>query len=295
MKTIAIHAADGRKFPNLALMKLSAWHKANGDRVEWFNALLSDTYDTIYSSKVFTFSPVDPYLPDRAICGGTGYGLSSELPPDVEHIRPDYTLYPRADFALGFLTRGCIRACQWCIVPKKEGAIRANAFFEEFARHDTRNVVFMDNNVLACEHGLREIERLAGTNLNVDFNQGLDARLITKDVARMLAALKWYKPVRLALDHASQLPSVGEAVARLREAGCTPREYFCYVLVKDIEDALHRVEYLRKIGVIPFAQPYRDFKNNKQPTREQKDFARWVNRPAIFKSTTWEGYIKNAN
>lgn len=76
----------------------------------------------------------------------------------------------------------------------------------------------------------------------------------------------------------------------LRENGCTPRQYFCYVLVKDVEDALERVEFLRSLKVDPFAQPYRDYNNNIEPTKEQKAFARWVNRKQIFKSCTWEEY-----
>lgn len=290
VKNIAVHTPDKTNFPNIALMKLSAWHKSQGDSVEWFNALFQEKYDVIYSSKVFTFTQDDGRLPDRAIKGGTGYGVMSFLPDEVEHIKPDYSLYPNCDFAAGFLTRGCIRKCPWCVVPKKEGGIKRHAHFEEFERDDTNKIVFMDNNPLACNHGLAEIERLAGTKFRVDFNQGLDARLIAADetIAEMLASLKWYKPVRLACDQKSQMESVGKAVKFLRKHGCKPKNYFCYVLVKDIPDALERVEFLRNIGVDPFAQPYRDFENNTQPTREQKKFARWVNHKAMFKSVKWE-------
>lgn len=290
---IALHDSEGMKFPNLALMKISAWHKANGDRVEWFNALMSDEYDKVYSAKVFTFTPVDPYLPDMAVRGGTGYGLKAELPAGIEHIRPDYDLYPQADFALGFLTRGCIRQCPWCIVPKKEGTIREHAFFEEFARHDTRNIVFMDNNVLAHEHGIREIERLAGSGYKVDFNQGLDARIIgaNPDIAKRLAALKWYKPLRLACDKSSQMPHVEKAAGLLRSFGCKPSIFSCYVLVTDIEDAYRRVEFLRRLNIDPFAQPYRDFEKNLPPSSEQRRFARWVNHKAIFKTVAWKDYL----
>lgn len=289
---IALHDSEGMKFPNLALMKIAAWHKSKGDTVGWFNSLMEDEYDKIYSSKVFTFTPVDPYLPNRTIRGGTGYEIASQLPPDVEHIHPDYSIYPRADFAMGFLTRGCIRKCPWCIVPKKEGYIREHAFFEEFARNDTRNIVFMDNNVLAHPHGLREIERLAETKYRVDFNQGLDARLIgdNPEIAKSLAALKWFKPLRLACDQSSQMPHIEKAASLLRYFGCKPTVFSCYVLVQDIEDAHRRVSFLRKLNIEPFAQPYRDFKNNIPPTAEQRNFARWVNHKAIFKSVAWEEY-----
>lgn len=116
---IGLHDADGHSgFPNYALMKLSAWHKACGDAVERWNPMFR--YDRVYSSKVFTFSPEDPYLPEDAVRGGTGYGKYEDLPDEIDGMFPDYSLYPKADYAIGFLTRGCIRACPWCIVPKKE-------------------------------------------------------------------------------------------------------------------------------------------------------------------------------
>lgn len=285
---VALHDSDGTAFPNLALMKLSAWHKAKGDTVTRFMALGS--YDQIYSSKVFTFSYDDPYLPVNAICGGTGYGPDNSaciLPPEVEHICPDYGFY-NLKYSLGFLTRGCSRACPWCIVPQKEGKIRAHADIEEFARH--HDVVLMDNNVLAHSHGIEQIEKMARMGLRVDFNQGLDARLIDASIARRLAALRWLKPIRLACDHSSQMPSVEQAVRLLREAGATPKAYSCYVLVKDIDDALERVEFLRALKVDAFAQPYRDLSSNKEPASELKKFARWVNHKAIFKTVTWANY-----
>lgn len=290
MGLIALHTPEKTKFPNLALMKLSAWHKARGDAVEWFNPLFSESYDTIYSSKVFTFTPEDGRLPDRAQKGGSGYNLTAELPEAVEHTMPDYALYPECDYSLGFLTRGCIRHCPWCVVPEKEGSIRPHAHFEEFTRTDSRFIVFMDNNVLASIHGLNEIARLATTNYRVDFNQGLDARLIAGDesIAELLGTLKWYKPLRLACDRKEQMESVEQAVVLLRKHECKPTRFFCYVLVKDIPDALERVEFLRKLNVDPFAQPYRDFENNTQPTLEQRKFARWVNHKAMFKSVKWE-------
>ena len=125
---VGLHDCDGHGYPNLALMKLSAWHKAQGDDVRWFIPLAQ--YDRVYSSKVFTFTPDDPYLPSDAIKGGTGYGASLNLPDEVEHMCPDYELYHCKE-SYGFLTRGCPNACPWCIVQKKEGKIRAHADIEE--------------------------------------------------------------------------------------------------------------------------------------------------------------------
>lgn len=279
---IGLHDSDNTGFPNLALMKLSAWHKAQGDTVEWWNPLL--TYDRVYSSKVFTFTPECPYLPENTVKGGTGYGILDELPPDVDAVFPDYSIYPKCDHAIGFLTRGCIRKCPWCIVPKKEGKIRPYRTWQEIKRPDSRDIVFMDNNVLAHEWGLKQIEDMGGKNVRVDFNQGLDARLITDNVAQMLARLKWINYIRMSADTDAMLDVVLTAIDRLGKYGVKPYRVFVYVLIQDIESGERRVIALRDVGANPFAQPYRDFTTNAEPPQEQRDLARWVNHKAIFKT-----------
>lgn len=279
---IGLHDSDNTGFPNLALMKLSAWHKVHGDTVEWWNPLLN--YDRVYSSKVFTFTPECPYLPENTVKGGTGYGNMDELPTEIDDMFPDYSIYPNCDHAIGFLTRGCIRACPWCIVPKKEGKIRPYRSWREIKRPDSRDIVFMDNNVLACPWALLEIEDMIGENVRVDFNQGLDARLITDDVAEMLSKLKWIRQIRMSADTDVMLNVVLTAIDRLKKYGVKPYKVFVYVLVQDIESAERRVISLRKIGADPFAQPYRDFTTNAEPPLEQRQFARWVNHKGIFKT-----------
>lgn len=282
---IRLHDSDKTGYPNLALMKLSAWHKAQGDTVEWFSPI--ETYDKVYSSKGFTFTPDDPYLPADAIKGGSGYGLVADaLPDEIEHICPDYSLYG-IDYSMGFLTRGCNRNCNWCNVPRREGKTRRNADVDEFLRHS--EAVLMDNNVLQHQHGIEQIEKLAKLGIKVDFNQGLDSRLIDDGIARLLASLKWRSPLRLACDHAGMMPGIQRAVELLRWHNCTPSRYFCYVLVKDIPDALERIRFLKGIYIDPFAQPYIS-PDGSPPNAEQKMFARWVNHKAEFKSRTWEQY-----
>ncbi len=282
---IAIHDADQTGYPNLALMKLSTWHKQQGASVEWFNPLFGP-FDKVLSSKVFTYTKEDPYLPEEADKGGIGYDFFSNLPDDVEHIVPDYSLY-ELDHSMGFLTRGCPRRCKWCLVPEKEGAIRAHADIEEFAKH--KDVVLMDNNVLAHSHGIEQLKKIARLGLKVDFNQGLDARYIDDAVARLLAAVKWLRPLRLACDHKGQMKIIRKTVELLRWHNVTPRNYFCYVLVKDVDDAVERVRFLKGMGVTPFAQPYRD-RIGTEPTKKQRHFARWVNHKAVFNSSTWGEY-----
>lgn len=286
---IGLIDVDGHNgFPNLALMKLSAWHKQQGDSVEWWNGF--EHYNRVYMSKVFTFTPDEDTVidADEVIRGGTGYKDYTALPDDVESTFPDYSIYPAVDYAIGFLTRGCIRKCPWCVVPMKEGRIHAAGTWEQIKRPDSRNIVFLDNNVLASEHGLSQIEDMGGRKIWVDFNQGLDARLITPEIAAMLKRLRWIKYIRVACDTDEMIPIVEQAVTYLREAG-SKTQIFSYVLVKDIDSALKRALALREMGVNPFAQPYRDFDGH-EPNADLKRFARWVNHKAIFKTVRWEDY-----
>jgi len=283
---------DGHNFPNLALMKISAYHKSIGDNVSWVDI---GSYDRTYMSKVFTFSP--DYSKGFAnygeiIKGGTGFKINNTLPSKIDKLCPDYSIYPKFTAAYGFLTRGCPNKCSWCVVPKKEGNIKPYADIEEFLQ-DRKEAILMDNNVLAHEHGLQQIEKIIRLGIKIDFNQGLDARIIAKDksIAELLSNVKWSRYLRLACDTKSQIPYIEKAVNNLKEHGFKTYKLFFYVLVKDIPDALERIEYLKTIGgVHPFAQPYRDFTTNKQPTNEQRRFSRWVNHQAVFNTVEWSEY-----
>ena len=289
MKKIAIHHSDKTKYPNLALMKLSSHYKNMGDSVSWYDPIFSEEQDIIYSSKVFTFTPTEKLHGSNVVYGGSGYDIKKTLPDNIEHICPDYSLYD-IGYSLGFLTRGCINKCSFCIVPEKEGEIRKHADIEEFLRHD--KVVFMDNNVLASDHGIDQIGRLSELKVKVDFNQGLDSRLIDPFVAKRLSKLKWLSPVRLACDSHKQISDIKKAVTLLRWENVTPRRYFVYCLIKDVGEAVERIKILKGLDLDVFAQPYIDIQGN-QPTKAQKDLARWVNHKAIFKSVCWDEYKTN--
>lgn len=285
---IGLHDSDNTGFPNLALMKLSAYLRKEGHQTEVYS--VGKKYGRVYSAKVFSFTAQCEHLPNDCIKGGTGYGdYSVVLPSKVEHILPDYSLYG-ATFSLGFITRGCPNKCSWCIVPKKEGVIRPHSDVSEFIAH--KDVVLMDNNVLAIDHGIDQIQELIKLGVRVDFNQGLDARRVDAHIAKILSRLKWLHPVRFACDTLSQMIAVQKAVTLLRWNNCTPRRYFVYVLVKDIDDAIERIQFLKGLDLDPFAQPYRDFSTNVEPTQEQKDLARWCNHKAIFKTVSWDEYKK---
>ena len=286
---IGLIDVDSHNFPNLALMKISAYHKAQGDEVEWWNGF--EAYDRVYMSKVFTFSPdMDTVINAKEIVrGGTGYKDYGSLSPEIEATYPDYSIYPKWKPAIGFLTRGCIRNCPWCIVPRKEGKIRPAATWQEIKRSDSREIVFMDNNVLACDHGLKQIKDMGVKPVWVDFNQGLDARLITPEVAQLLARLRWIRFVRMSCDTKAMLPVVLNAAQNMVEAGISRSRFWCYVLVQDVQEAHEIVMGLDYNGITPFAQPYRDYDGG-EPTAEQKHFARWVNCKQLFKSCSWADY-----
>lgn len=292
---ICLVDVDGHNFPNLALMKLSAWHKSQGDTVSWYDPLFSRP-DKIYASKVFSFTPnYHNYAPGHPepIRGGTGYNLDA-LPSEIEAMQPDYSLYPRFPAAYGFLTRGCIRKCPWCIVPKKEGYIHIVNYIENIAA-GRKEVVLLDNNFLAEDYFFvsSQLKTAAEMRLKLDFNQGLDARLVTEEIAMLLAACKWQRHIRFSCDTEAMLPHIRNAIGLLLEAGYK-KEVFVYVLAREVEETHERIVRLCEIDkrIIPFCQPYRDFSAGSEVSRELKDLARWCNVQSIRKTTDFKNYKK---
>jgi hypothetical protein len=293
---IALHDADRehlkrKTFPNYALMKIAAYHKARGDTVEWWNPLLNDTYGMIYSSKVFDFTPENPYLPQWAIKGGTGYNVQSKLPPEIDETPPDYSIYPACDHALGFITRGCPNKCRWCVVPEKEGGIQPYRKWREIAR-EWRDIVLMDNNILASDFGIAQLEELAFRPIRIDVNQGLDARLVDERIASILSWMKWRKFIRFSCDTVPQIESIENAAALLKSCGIPPSKLFIYLLVtKDIDDAAHRVERLKRLGAVTiYAQAERNERLGIVPNRAQMDFAQRYIYGGLFRRETWAEY-----
>lgn len=290
---IGLIDVDGHNFPNLALMKLSAWHKAQGDEVEWYSPLFAtEPFDKVYMSKVFTFTPDYEWAINakKIVKGGTGYGLYEDLPAEIEYTFPDYSLYPQYPFAVGFLTRGCIRKCPWCVVPRKEGYIHPVNTWQNIKRPDSRDIVFLDNNVLASEHGISQMESMIGQNVRIDFNQAMDARLVTAEIAEIISKLKWIKYIRFACDTSSMIPAIERTVNLLGKHGVKPYRIFVYTLIQDCDEALKRIYAMDALGVMPFAQPYRDFVNGYEPAQEQKRLARWCNMKATHRTVKYEDY-----
>jgi hypothetical protein len=290
---IGLIAADGHNFPNLALMKISAFHKQQGDTVEWVNYF--EQYDKVYISKIFTFTPdIHTVIQTGEIeRGGTGYDIRKKLTEEIDRLQPDYSIYSGyGKTAYGFLTRGCNRHCAWCVVPQKEGGITPYMDIETVLQ-GRKAAILMDNNILACDFGLRQIEKIINLKCRVDFNQGLDCRLVTDDVAGMLSKVKWIKQIRFSCDTMAMIEPLTKAIEKLNRHGVKNWRIFVYVLVKDVADANERCNILKRLGVIPFAQPYRDFTGKNNPTIEQIRFARYVNRHEIFKTIEFKDYKTN--
>lgn len=295
---IGLHDAEfdhmkQKTFPNLALMKLSAYHKEQGDNVSWWMPMLP--FDRVYSSKIFDFTPENPYLPTDTIRGGTGYRdllVTHKLPNDVDNFFPDYSIYPQCDFAIGYLTRGCPRKCRWCVVPEKEGDIAPYRKWQDVVRSDTNKLTLMDNNILACGHGINQMIELGETEYKVDLNQGMDGRLVTPEIAKILSRMKWQRFIRFSCDRKEQLEAIENTLDLLGEQGIKPYRVSIYVLVtEDIEDAVYRVERLKKYKAISlYAQPEQNAIKGIYPNQQQKEFANRYIQGRCYASETWEEY-----
>lgn len=254
-----------RVFPNLVLMKLSAFHKAKGDEV-FLNFPLCQP-DISYASCVFTWnSKRGNGLAPEVIIGGSGINLKSELPPETEHIMPDYSLYPNVNFSLGFTSRGCIRKCPWCIVPEKEGIIKPTARIYEFWDRHHKKIILLDNNLLSAPNWRLTMDDLIAEELEVDFNQGLDIRLVNEDNVGYLKRVK-AKQLRFAFDDIAYEKAVKKGIQLLLSNGISPRKLSFYVLTgynNDAGNAVKRMEILNSYNVDIYPMIYKG-EDGKEP------------------------------
>lgn len=304
---IGLIDVDGHKFPNLALMKISAYHKGKGDTVEWYSAF--EHYDIVYMSKVFKFKPDYRFTianADRVERGGTGYDLHKHLPEEIDRLQPDYSIYPHIDSrtAYGFLTRGCPNRCPWCVVPRKEGRIRPYMDVEEIAVEGRDKLVLMDNNILAAgEYAVEQLEKIIRNGYQVDFNQALDARLVDDRFARLLAQVHWInRRIRFGCDTKGQIEECERAIRMINGYGYKG-EYFLYTMIggkSDFKESYERVHYWWRRNheqrlehlpnIYPYAQPYRDPDNAQNTPMWQRDMAQWVNKHQIFQLTDFKDF-----
>lgn len=287
---IGLIDVDGHNWPNLALMKLSAWHKAQGDTVEWWDGFAH--YDRVYMSRVFddTYSAdePEPCNADEIIKGGTGYGLDNKLPDEVEHMMPDYGLYDNVDIvdtAYGFLTRGCPRGCSFCIVAEKEGRKSVKvADLSEFWKGQ-KNIKLLDPNLLACTEHMELLNQLAESRAYVDFTQGMDARLLTESNIAAINKVK-LKNIHFAWDDMRQSDAVlrglklyAENAAR-KINGSYATVYVLTNFGTTMEENLYRIYTLVSMGFDPYVMIY----DKPHAPREVRRLQRWCNAVWIRKA-----------
>lgn len=276
----------GKKgFPNLALMKLSAYHKSLGDEVGLLDRIVFKP-DRVYVSVPFSWNLQNalgikllyPEIDFRY--GGSGYSFDT-LPDVIEHILPDYGLYP-IDFSMGFTSRGCVRKCEFCIVPSKEGFIHDHAPLTEFLNPYHRKVMLLDNNLLATPSYRNTLLQIRDLWLKVDFNQGLDIRLVNRENAALLADIRYYgypdwsrRTLRFAFDNMRDKPLIERGIQYLLEAGIKASHLFFYILAgfdSTVEEDVARVELIKSYGSVPFIMKY-----NRKTTKHLNKLAKWVN------------------
>lgn len=289
---IGLIDVDGHNYPNLALMKLSAWHKQQGDTVKWYEPLFdgfpAPPLDRVYMSKVFTFTPDYEFTINakEIIKGGTGYFYpdgGAPLPEEIEHVSPDYELYGIKNIAYGFLTRGCPRGCEFCIVGQKEGRTSKKvADLKEFW-NGQKNIVLMDPNILACRQHAELLGQLIKSGAYVDFNQGIDARLLTAENIELLKKIK-IKEIHFAWDNPEDENQIIPKLKMFKEmTGIREREAIVYMLTNfnsSFEEDLHRVYTIREIGMTPYTMIYEKEKTKKtDPVRRLQS---WTNNKIIW-------------
>lgn len=279
---IGLIDVDGHNFPNLALMKISAWHKVQGDEVEWFFGF--SKYDKVYMSKVFTFTDDFNIVINASeiVKGGTGYDLENVLPEEIENMYPDYSLYNISDTAYGFLTRGCPRGCKFCIVAEKEGQCSKKvADLNQFWKGQ-KNIEILDPNLLACEEWENLLQQLIDSKAIVNINQGMDIRFIlTKEKAEMINKLK-IKMLHFAWDNYefSTYEKLKEFRPLLKFDSRRLRVYVLTNFNTSFEQDIDRVYKLRELGYDPYITIFEKW----NAPREIKRLQRWVNSKFIFRS-----------
>ena len=285
---IGLVDVDSHNFPNLALMKISAYHKRSGDQVEWWNELKS--YDRVYQSKIFTdlYSKDNEYviMADEVVKGGTGYDLKNKLPEEIEHQYPDYSLYDIKDKAYGFLTRCCPRGCPFCIVKEKEGNTHTVADLDEWWRGQ-KEIMLMDSNITASKDCERLFNQLIDSKAIINFEGGLDIRLLTDKGADQINQMKT-SMIHFAWDNYEF--DTYEKLKRFRPMfKADGRKLRVYVLTNfntTHDQDIERVYKLKELDYDPYVMIY----NKPKAPKVTKRLQRWCNNKFIFRSCEFENY-----
>lgn len=303
---IGLIDVDGHNYPNLPLMKISAWHKSQGDSVEWYEPLFSGHMDRVYMSKVFSFTPDYEWCIDADVIekGGTGYAIilrggreyydkakDKPLPKEIEHIYPDYELYGITDTAYGFLTRGCPRGCGFCHVKDKEGLCSTKvADLSEFWRGQ-KNIVLCDPNLLACKDHMDLLQQLVDSKAKVNFNQGLDIRLVNDQNLELLKKIK-LESIHFAFDRWQDKDIIEPKLRQFVKKTGYHRgkgNVMCYILCNfdtTLEQDIYRIQLCRELNISPYPMIY----DKEHCDQVYKKLQRWCNNVIFWSCPTFEEY-----
>lgn len=280
---IGLIDVDGHNFPNLALMKISAWHKLQGDQVEMLFPM--QHYNIVYQSKVFDISPDFETCinADQIVKGGRAYNKKLKLPQEIECMCPDYSLYNIKNEAYGQLTRGCPRGCPFCDVVNIEGNKSYKvADLSQFWRGQ-KEIKLLDPNTLACKDKIELLDQLIDSKAWVDFTQGLDIRFMTDEVIEKIKQIK-VKMLHFAWDGERDTELILKNLAHFKKStNINERKARVYVLVNygtTAEFDLHRIYKLKEMGYDPYVMVF----DKQNAPRQTKRLQRWVNNKFIFRS-----------
>lgn len=258
---------DG-KIPNLALKKIEMYHQERGDEIFWNQPDIHKAMDKTYVSVIFDWNAkaAEEEYPGAEI-GGSGYSIVKNLPPEIEAMRPRINL--------GFTTRGCIRKCPFCIVPAKEGRIRAEGDIYDIWDGKAKTIMLLDNNILALPDHFRKVcAQIRKENLIVDFNQGLDIRILTEDDIQELKSIRHVREMRFAFDNMSDEPYVRKGVAMLKAAGIKYSMFYILVGYNTTpEQDMQRLEVIRELNQRAYVMRHKNVKG----IRWYSDLGAWVN------------------
>ena len=298
------------KVPNIALCKLSSYHKSCGDDVELiklkykgYPSRTKETivdakgYEKVYVSTIFTHNKDSAKVincPDVAQ-GGSGYDLNTNLPDYIEVYPLDYSIYKDNDISYGFMTRGCVRNCEYCFVPKKEGALKFDKTVDEIYNPSHKMICFLDNNILAYKDHKKILKDLGDRRIRCQFAQGLDIRLLDEENLLLLQKLNYVGEYTFAFDFMSIEKIISEKLDMIKRFGFKKRLRF-YVFVSprytSIADDVYRIDWLRSRGILPYVMR----ENTCWGSEHEKfytDLAAWCNTPLAFKKISFKDFLFN--